>query len=525
VTTLVAAAALRDQSSPGVVSQTLNQPQVAGELRLLMERAGMGWSSRAELTFEVQEGELDELRMEIPQEWADVKPQGTDLEIELRKLPGQPRQHLILRPLKPWTGTQTLELRGMLATTDGGVRVPEVRVLDYDDWKRFVVLPTRFEKQRIRWTLNGLENVAWPKEEMPPVNQELYRLTGTRYSAVIEDVEYDVGQPGVLLAEAVIRVHDHDDLWGELAWELIPNGERSCTIVMPPALHLLHVQLDGSSAVVQVQTEGTWRVNLASHDLPQRVTVAFSAPVPEPQTMLELPTLRGLAVEKTSWIVQGKRSASSQPGAERALTQEAMQQLTESLEAQANALKIAGGTELTNESPEFAADWFQARHLQWQRTQLSLHHMLEQGRVPGDLNTRIKAAEVLWEQGTLLFQQPAAVAGIDPSLTTIPLRQCQLYAGWMPRQVIDVSTPPSSLQNRTWLWGALLLLVGIGGCWFLARPRGIAANLSAVGMLAGCGAVAVLALQPTWIGILLLAVAAVWQVSQRKLTVRRAISR
>jgi len=494
-----------------------------------MERAGAGWFTRGEMQFTVKSGELDELRLEIPLEWGDVKPTADDVAFEVRKLPGQPRRHLILRPRQAWKGPQTLELRGSLTTTDSGVRVPEVRVLDFDDWQRFVVLPTRFEKQRIQWALSGLENVAWPKEVVPPLNQELYRLVGSRYSAAVEDVEYDVGVPHVLLAAAKVRVSERNSLAGDLAWELVPNGERSCVITVPEQLRVLQILVDGSAAIVQGVGDGKWRVTLASHDLPQRVSVEFSAALAgHSQQLLELPALLGLPVERTSWVILGSATAPGLVAGERGLAVEAVHVLTAALEAQASALKLAGGTELTNESPEFAADWFAARLANWQQTKRNLSQYLERGRVTAELSTRIKAAEGMWDEAASVFSSAdeAGTATGSSGSSLAPLRYATLSSGWISSQTLVLSPPVTATSFRGWWWGGLLCVCGAFGLWVLRQNWfAIPAELSPAVMLAVGGLVALLSIQPTWLGVLLLAMATVWQVAQRKSSLRRGSAR
>jgi hypothetical protein len=254
---------------------------------------------------------LDKFRFEVPPEWVEPFTLEPSMPYEVRDVPGQ-RRHLVVRPTRPVSDRFRVRVRGGLALReDERVRMPDVMPLDVTSTERFVVLPTQLDRQRIDWETSGLQPVALRDVLPDGATDTAWTAFGvwSKPRAVISDVQRVAGVRQIRLADVQVACQADGRTQGLVVFDIEPAGADGCTLDVPPGLELIGTTVEGVPAMVQSAAEGKRHIQLASQQLPQRLTVLFRGnqmrPLVNSTSVLRVPWVNDFEVVRTLWTVRG----------------------------------------------------------------------------------------------------------------------------------------------------------------------------------------------------------------------------
>ncbi len=292
-----------------------NQPLVVARLVTKLLRIDDTWEAIADYEAWVTNapaGVVDQIRFEIPEEWAEPFTIEPAMPYEIRPIPGQ-RQHLILRPTKPLTDRFQVSIRGTLAlgSNERG-RAPNIVPLDVNRVERFLVLPTQLDQQRIDWKTSGLRLVAL-RDALPNGRSDARGLVAyavySRPRAVIADVQRVAGKRQIDLADVQLICHADGGCFGTVSFDLEPAGAGSCTLEIPDHCELIQATVEGVPAALVPLADHRWHLRLASEQLPQQLVVLFrirrANPLTSAATQFQVPSITDFEVVRTLWTIHG----------------------------------------------------------------------------------------------------------------------------------------------------------------------------------------------------------------------------
>jgi hypothetical protein len=387
-----------------VLSRMPNETQVSG-LMLIRAREDDGdWQGEVELRLEVAQGVLDQVRLAVPEQWSSsLRAEGAVLERSSAAL-GEPRQQVILRPPQAVSGPLRMTLRGPLASSDAGVRAPDVGILGLPRVQRLVLLDLRAGAERIDWDTAGLLAAERQSPDLPPewqvAGSELLRVVTPRFDAAARVQRPARAAPRVLLADIHAELHSPQRLVATATFQVQPAGARGAILAMPPGCRLVQILADGVPAQYTPAGLRLWKIATPSRDLPYSLTLVYDAAIPLVPEMaqefyLPAPRLVGAEVERTIWTVISNPGVTRANGADAALqTCSSYETELTRLEVAVSALEDVVAAQGTDVPPAVVADSFQ----RWHAAYRAAHRRLEalgrpQGENAAALAQRLVAAE------------------------------------------------------------------------------------------------------------------------------------
>ncbi len=302
---LVAAA---DGSPTATVELTPNVPRIdATSVVVVDEVQTNAWSVRAEFRGEVNEGLADDLVVDLPGDWigdANVEPPMPTVVLDA---PDGGRR-LLIRPVLPLRGRFGFSVAGQIRTPESRA-VPRWKLLDADEVREFVVLPTLWRGRRLGWDLSQMrrsvpyDGFALPRRE--GARYQTYQIAGERAAATLQ-----AEIPSSRSLEAfvdVVATDLHDGSRAMLTtYDLLPSGVASCRVAMPAGARLLSAVLENRLVSPVREADGTWRIDLESDSLPQRLqiwTVNDGGESIESHRQCAAPRLEDALIRQTTWTV------------------------------------------------------------------------------------------------------------------------------------------------------------------------------------------------------------------------------
>lgn len=296
------------------LSMKPNQPRVNGSVATTMTMKDDKWQVETDLHVDVQAGSIDAIRLQIPEEMADPIQIFPPLEQQQYPAPGERARLLVARLPAPVDRELNLKIVAELAVPPGDpIRVPEMRVLDVASLKRYVVLPTRLQRQKAMWDLSGLQSAELPEEHGKHTGSEnvaVYQVVGPRVQAVLREVERVTGTPQVHLADYQIRWTADYRLRGVATFYLEPSRLTEIEFAMPPSTKPIHFKVAGLPVAGRMVDGQHWRVSVGPELLPQLVEVLFEGsvshrPADTNAFVFAAPGITGIPVTQTLWTVEG----------------------------------------------------------------------------------------------------------------------------------------------------------------------------------------------------------------------------
>jgi hypothetical protein len=277
-----------------------------------LQRDAERWMADVEYHTEVSEGLVDSLEFEIPPQWSEPFRIEPATRFKIVPIPGELRRHMTIYPDKPIQGKYQVKINGRVALSAGDrLRVPDVLPLGSQPLERFVVMPQHLDLQQVTWDTIGLSRGALPADfAAHPLNAQspaVYQVTGEHFQASLKAVQRTSASSRVTLADIQLVWQTDGSCQGVAAFDLEPEGTSSCVLELPSGHRLLHASVEGLPALL-VHSEGNrWRLGLGPQQLPQRIEVIYTGPLPlsGEGNRFQAPRLAGLDVERTLWTIYG----------------------------------------------------------------------------------------------------------------------------------------------------------------------------------------------------------------------------
>ena len=307
-------AVLNDGASPSmppVIQVRPNRCELQGRQVTSLARQDNRWMASVELSVDqVTGGVADKLEFDLPAHWTgpfEISPPAVWTTIPQ---PAADGKRLVVRPRGVLNGPFRLTIRGpVLPAADGRLRAPQVHPVAFSQLESFVVLPTQLDLQEATWDIDGLTVAELPSgfEPPPPKTFAVYRVNSRNFLAHLESIDPRMSGSHVRLADIHISWVNDREYRGLASFDVEPSGQSKCGLDVPPTCHALSFLVAGLPADAVPLTSRTWRVNLGSAHLVQRVEVLFSGYLPQPHDMrLDVPSIVGLPVRKTLWTMYGQ---------------------------------------------------------------------------------------------------------------------------------------------------------------------------------------------------------------------------
>lgn len=290
-----------------------NRPRVTGSLVTGLSLSDDQWKATAELHLDISSGSIDAIRFHIPEELTGRIELVPPVDQQLYLAPGERGRLLVVRLPAPVDREFRLTLTSDLSLPAGDpIHVPELRVLDVATLNRYIVLPTRLQRQKALWETSGLQSTELPEEHLQPENESdfaIYQVVGPRVQAVLREVERLTGTPQVALTDYQLRWSRDGQAHGVATFYLEPSRLAEVELALPPELEPLHFKVAGLPAVGRLVAPNRWKVPVGPELLPQLVEVLFAAKMPphlrnRSEIVLSAPTLVGIPSNQTLWTIQ-----------------------------------------------------------------------------------------------------------------------------------------------------------------------------------------------------------------------------
>lgn len=297
-----------------------NSSTASGNMFLHVGEENGEWQAEILLDLQVERSLLDQVLLEIPADWAGpfaVEPATAALELSR----GESGQRLRIRPPQAAAGPLQLSIRGPLNVAGGRPRAPEVRLVGPAVVRRFLVLDTGSQDQRIEWQTRGLRPVSETPPSLPPQWQgpghELLEVVGPRLEAVAQIERPQAQTPAVPLADVQFELAAPSRFLATANFLILPAGAAHAAFALPANCRLIQALVDGALADCRPTGVRQWQLAAPSDSLPYLLSIVYEgrmtpARIGGEHSALPAPQIQGLTTRQTLWTV---RSPANQPAA------------------------------------------------------------------------------------------------------------------------------------------------------------------------------------------------------------------
>lgn len=432
-----------------------NAPRATVMEVISLGRDGTAWQVTSDSIWNVADGVLDNLRLEIPANWSGPFTITPAADYEVLPLPQQKTKHLIVRPHSPIRDKYRLSITGPVSSAGGEpLSMSDVRPLGVEASRRMFRLPRQVGLQHVVWETSDLRPAELPAElrSTAPVadTADILQATGPTAQVRLKAIDRVTAVPQVKLADIHVRWRADDTFCGLACFDLQPAYGKHCRFRMPKGCELVRVSVDGLIATPLAAGDRQWDVPLAAPSLPQRIEMLFTGSLVEAgwqRIELEAPMPQGVPVEKTLWSVQGPDAAGpgEMLGGKTSGALRAELARLESVAALSNlpteAVSGSGGDELKS--------WYRVWYGHWNAARRSARQMLLESPHGGQtlaLEAEMKAMER--EQaaiaGRLATSEGPSTAGLHEAVELWAHAQT---AGRRPtRSIFDGAAPAATIR-------------------------------------------------------------------------------
>ena len=270
------------------------------------------WMAAVECELTVGEAMVDQLRFEIPEDWAESIVVTPEMSFEIRQIPLQSRQHLILTPARPFKGKARVGFTARLPAASGTFLVPDILLLDAVRTVRYLVLPARLEESQVQWATSGLQRIP----ALPGIFSDfsiddtflVFQGILPDFEARISDVQQTGGHRQISLADIRVRHGQNGRFFGVATLDLEPSGSERVIVRVPPGCELVHANVVGVAAHLAPLEEDRFSLSLFSSQLPQRVELVFkgnreATGAGHGTWQCDFPRLEDVPVVRTTWTI------------------------------------------------------------------------------------------------------------------------------------------------------------------------------------------------------------------------------
>ena len=258
-----------------------NDPIVSGQSLTTMSHESGSWSVTFACRLQVEQGELDTLRLQVPATWAgpfEVSPAAA-IEVANTARNGQNTSlsiHLA-QPARPGDVVK-LEVRSPLALADGQTAAaPHIVPLTHGKWQQFLTLPSLVDGEQIAWTDVGVEPAEPPddlrSDSSRPGDPRTFRVVRDAMNVSLRPRPTGGSSASVRLAETIVFVGPNGGQFAVTRFVIEPQGLSQCTVVLPGDERLVRAMLDGHPALVRALDQRRWQMQLGPPNLPQTLEI------------------------------------------------------------------------------------------------------------------------------------------------------------------------------------------------------------------------------------------------------------
>ena len=458
-------------STPFEAQLRKNRPVVNATVVSRLVPSDGDWRTDVKVSFSIQGGTLDALRLELPAEDPPSLEIPSGTQSSVRPLPGSAQREVMLYPLDTGVRDFTVQLSSLLSTdiANSNLLIPVIP-RDVARTVRYLVVPDTLGGRPLFWKGTDLRRVVVPPEGIDvPSGWTVFEVTGR--SRVTPVAQEEFGEARVQLADHRV-ICDSARRFGASSFHLIAGRRESCVLEAPQGLRLLRVSVDGYPAELTSLGEQKWRLHLGRQPLPQRIEVVYEAPHnPSAPLTLQSPRLAGLEVGLTLWYVQGVGLQMEE---------------VEAVGGQVLSAAEHGVARLRSLTDLLIADVDTARPLPyrdrsswylswWQRYTETRKRLEQESRLgyPVEQPLDLNALDALWQtarERLEIVEQPGRPAAVPGPLTLVAR-----LGDYRNGRYFEFSRDQATLQlqrrasvDRFAMWrvaAALLTLLMVGGLW------------------------------------------------------------
>jgi hypothetical protein len=252
-----------------------NRPVIGAEQIVRMLPQDGAWAASVECRLHVTDGVMDEIRLEKPASWTGPFQVVAPAALKIVETPGEP-QRLILRPRSAISGDYQCTVYAPLdASASQPVAVPDVRLEQVAQLRRWVVLPKNREATPISWQTHGLRAARLPKET--PQSSWVFEVADPSYYAVFRAAEQLPETPRVRLADIRIAWQPDGGYRGAALFQVEPGKTCDCPLWLPADCRLLGATLGGAPLDPIYIDAGRWLLPIGPDRLPGRIEILFTS--------------------------------------------------------------------------------------------------------------------------------------------------------------------------------------------------------------------------------------------------------
>jgi len=309
-------ASLRNESETAVQRVALqikpNRPKVACTQLTRMIRRNGEWMAEITVHLNIENGDVDELRFEIPNSLDNPEAIKPSSDFVVEQVPNRNRRRLIYRIAAPVTGEYIFRFTSRINLQP--VSSPDVKLLDVAQFEQYLSLPARIADRQVRWETSGLVETELPDFMLSGSNidvpQMLLHVVRPKFNAVIQDVRSVSGTVSIQLADVRLAYRQDGTYEGVASFDLHPAGIRQCVLTLPTGCNLIHSWSAGLPALLDPLGNNRWNIQLGPDQLPQRIVVVYEkkTSVGGPaidRCQLAAPRLTGIPIKQTAWTIRG----------------------------------------------------------------------------------------------------------------------------------------------------------------------------------------------------------------------------
>ncbi len=293
-------------SEPLVLQVLPNPLDASGLLAMRVNRDEHGWFLDAEYLVRVSQGVIDVIRLAFPADWESPVELSPALSFRWERRVAEGQTVLLVWPAVPITSQFQLSLRSRLTAGSERVRrVPDIVPIDVVRSQRFVLLPTRLEKQLLTWTTSGLQERTLPSLFAMTNETQLawqsYAVVANRFHASLERIERLPHKANVAVADVDLVWLPESNYAGVVSFDIEPGGLSQCGVAVPENVTWFKVYVDDVPQVPHERRGQVVQVALGPTQLPQRLEIAFRATAKANNNgyVLDVPWPENLSVTQT----------------------------------------------------------------------------------------------------------------------------------------------------------------------------------------------------------------------------------
>jgi hypothetical protein len=254
-----------------------NQPTVDGDTLTVIARQGGVWVATYSCDLHVGRGELDELHLQIPTNWAgpyeltpeaktEVAASGTSVGVSTLSI-------RLTKPVEPGAELR-LQLQSPLALADGALpSAPQIALTEPGERRNFLALPTMLDGESDAWARDGIEPAKVPpglqSDSPSPTTYQTFRTVSTSWKVALRPRSTASASASISLAETAIGLGAGGATTAVARFVIIPAGLAECQLELPEGDRLVRATLEGEAALLRPLDHRHWQVQLGPPNLPQ----------------------------------------------------------------------------------------------------------------------------------------------------------------------------------------------------------------------------------------------------------------